>query len=121
MTPDNVSPNAQIMLNRLKRLVRGKPKAEKGDNLPEIPWVPPENNQWRVPVLDLRPVTHQMLSTTKNEECARNALSSDQEPRTGHGLSGSATRGFRKVAQRCRPVVHECFRQSGGLWDTAPG
>ena len=67
------------MFDRLRRFVQGNPEKEKSQDLPEIVWVPPDKNQWNIPVLDVRPVTQVMLSTTRNEECARNALSFGQD------------------------------------------
>lgn len=71
------------MFNRLKQLISGPPKPEKKQELPEIVWVPPEKNQWKIPVLDVRPVTQTMLSATKNEECAKNAMSFQGDDGTG--------------------------------------
>jgi hypothetical protein len=75
--------NRDKMFDKLKRLVRGNPKKEEDLNIPEIPWVPPEKNPWHVPLLDVRPVTHQMLSTSKDPECAQNAISYSQDDGTG--------------------------------------
>lgn len=41
----------------------------------EIPWIDAADNQWGVPVLDVRPVTLGMLSTSKDPQVASNALS----------------------------------------------
>jgi hypothetical protein len=71
------------MFDKLKKLVQGTPKKEEASKGPEIPWIPAEKNPWRVPILDVRPVTHQMLSTSTDPQCARNAISYGQDDGTG--------------------------------------
>ncbi len=44
-------------------------------NLPEVGWLPDEDNRWGVPVLDIRPVTEGLLSTSRDPRCASNAVS----------------------------------------------
>ena len=44
-------------------------------SLPQIPWIDAGQNPWGVPVLDVRPVTLCMLSTSTNPQCAVNAIS----------------------------------------------
>jgi hypothetical protein len=44
-------------------------------SLPHIPWIDADQNPWGVPVLDVRPVTRRMLSTSTNPQCAVNAIS----------------------------------------------
>lgn len=63
------------MFDKFKRMMGGKPAEEKKSDLPDIEWVPAEKNQWKVPVLDVRPVTQTYLSTSTNPECAENAVS----------------------------------------------
>jgi len=70
------------MFGKLKSLISGKPPEQKKTDLPEIDWIPAEKNQWKVPVLDVRPVTQTMLSTSTNEACAANALSYGQDDGT---------------------------------------
>lgn len=41
----------------------------------EIPWIPAAENPWGVPVLDVRPVTLGMLSTSQDPQMASNAIS----------------------------------------------
>src|SRR5215471_19415530 len=43
--------------------------------LPEIEWISPADNPWGVRLLDLRPVTLGMISTSADPECAANAVS----------------------------------------------
>ena len=50
---------------------------------PTIPTVQPADNPWRVPLLDVRPVTLVMLSTTKDPQCATNAMSFRTDDGTG--------------------------------------
>lgn len=76
------------MFDRLKRFVQGNPKEKELSNTPEIPWVPAEKNPWHVPLLDVRPVTHQMLSTSKDPQCAQNAISYGQDDGTGFASQG---------------------------------
>ncbi|PSL29061.1 ankyrin repeat domain-containing protein [Chitinophaga ginsengisoli] len=44
-----------------------------------LPWIAPENNPWRLHLLDLRPVADRMLSTSKDERMAQNAVSYGSE------------------------------------------
>ena len=60
------------MFDKLKKLLRGKSREKKSFQVPEIPWVPAEQNPWHVPILDVRPVTHQMLSASQHTDCAEN-------------------------------------------------
>jgi ankyrin repeat protein len=53
------------------------------ESLPEIPRVPAEENPWRVPLLDVRPVTHGMVSTSQDPRAAANALSYRGDDGTG--------------------------------------
>jgi hypothetical protein len=41
----------------------------------EIPWIPAADNPWGVPVLDVRPVTLGMLSSSQDPQMASNAVS----------------------------------------------
>jgi Ankyrin repeats (3 copies)/Ankyrin repeats (many copies) len=63
------------MFDKLKSMMGAKPPDQSKSELPEIPWVPAESNRWKIPILDVRPVTQTFLSTSKNEDCAANALS----------------------------------------------
>src|SRR5215831_7017899 len=45
------------------------------EQLPEIKWIEPADNPWNVRLLDLRPVTQGMISTSADPQCAANALS----------------------------------------------
>lgn len=46
---------------------------------PQIKWIPPAENPWGVRLLDLRPVTLGMISTSADPECAANAVSYGRE------------------------------------------
>ena len=57
----------------------------KGDNAPQTPdvsWIEAADNPWGVRVLDVRPVTLNMLSTSANRQCAVNAVSFGQDDGT---------------------------------------
>ena len=45
------------------------------NDFPKIPWIEAADTPWGVPVLDVRPVTENMISTSADPECAANALS----------------------------------------------
>lgn len=45
----------------------------------ELPWIAPENTPWGIEVLDLRSISQAMLSTSKNPQIAKNAVSYGQE------------------------------------------
>lgn len=47
--------------------------------LPEIPWIKAADTPWGVPVLDVRAVTENMISTSADPQCAANALSYSQD------------------------------------------
>ena len=56
--------------------------SESNASLPEVPWLAPGDNPWDVPVLDVRPVTLTMVSTSSNRQCAKNAISYGQDDGT---------------------------------------
>jgi len=58
-----------------KRFGHRQNEPEPGPKTPPIPWIEAAENPWGVRVLDVRPVTLGMLSTTRDEKCARNAIS----------------------------------------------
>lgn len=43
--------------------------------VPEIPWIDAADTPWGVPVLDVRAVTENMISTSADPQCAANAIS----------------------------------------------
>ncbi len=48
-----------------------------------ISWIPADQNPWMVPVLDVRPITMTMISTSTNPLCATNAISYGRDDGTG--------------------------------------
>lgn len=59
----------------------------------EIAWIPADKNPWSVPLLDVRPITLHMLSTTKDPQCAINSNSFICDDGTGFiGITPSSTR-----------------------------
>jgi Ankyrin repeats (3 copies) len=76
---------------------RGLSKGRSGsspENQPhEVRWLDAADNPWGVPVLDVRPVTLGMLSTTTDRRCAENAISFGQDDGTSFiGLEPQGTR-----------------------------
>lgn len=63
--------------DRIKRML-----GRKGENAPQTPnlsWIEAADNPWGVRVLDMRPVTLTMLSTSADPQCASNAVSFGQD------------------------------------------
>lgn len=52
---------------------------EEQENKYQLPWVDPDENPWKVQILDLRPISLRMLSSSKDQEMATNAVSYSQE------------------------------------------
>jgi hypothetical protein len=88
-----------MVWDRIKRMLGGK--AESGElapvrgqaplqdkspapaqELPEVRWIEAADNPWGVRVLDVRPVTLTMTSTSADPQCAANAVSYDGEDGT---------------------------------------
>ncbi len=69
----------------LKKWLRSGPGKDAGRGAvpPAVRWLGPDENPWGVPVLDVRPVTLGMISTTQHEQCALNAMSFAQDDGTG--------------------------------------
>jgi hypothetical protein len=57
----------------------GGPLGSGGDadrfHLSDIEWVDADHNPWGVPVIDIRPLTQTVISTTTDQQCAANAVS----------------------------------------------
>ncbi len=47
--------------------------------IPEVGWLRAEENPWRIRVLDVRPVTQHMVSSSRDPQCAVNAVSYRQD------------------------------------------
>jgi len=56
-----------------------KEKKEEKKNQYELNWVAPNQNPWNIELLDLRPISQTMLSTSKDPRMASNAISYNQE------------------------------------------
>lgn len=52
-------------------------------DFPQVRWLEAADNPWGVPVLDVRPVTLGLLSTSQDQQCAVNAMSFTQDDGTG--------------------------------------
>jgi hypothetical protein len=62
----------------LKKLF-SKEKKEENTNEISLPWIEASENVWGVRLLDLRPLVHTVLSTSKDPQMAANAVSYNQE------------------------------------------
>lgn len=63
--------------------------------LPPIGWIEPASNPWGVRLLDVRPVTQGMLSTSSDPQCAANAVSFGQDD--GSSFAGMEPNSARTV------------------------
>ena len=72
---------------------------------PEIRWIEPADNPWGVRLLDVRPVTEGMLSTSSDPECAANALSFLRDD--GSGFTGMEPNSSRMVSASLRYRIDE--------------
>lgn len=54
-------------------------KKEEKNNRYELNWIQPNQNPWNIELLDLRPITQTMLSSSKDPQMASNAISYNQE------------------------------------------
>lgn len=52
-----------------------EPELPSGPSEPELPWIEASENPWGVRLLDVRPVTHTMISASQDASCAKNAIS----------------------------------------------
>ena len=66
---------------RFKRMFGGQGDDD-GPETPDISWLEAADNPWGVRVLDVRPITLTMLSTSSDPRCASNALSFGQDDGT---------------------------------------
>ncbi len=74
-----------MVWGRLRHWFSRRGHAHKSNDLrvPEVKWLDLDDNPWGVPVLDVRPVTLNMLSTTGDPQCASNAASFEGDDGTG--------------------------------------
>jgi ankyrin repeat protein len=70
-----------------KKLFGSDKKEKESSNEIELPWIDPADNPWGLHLLDLRPLTQTMLSTSKDPRMAENAISySGEDGTTFFGL-----------------------------------
>ncbi len=67
-----------------------------GNRPTDVRWLDAANNPWGVPVLDVRPVALNMISTTSDRRCAENAMSFRQDD--GTTFIGIEPEGKRTIA-----------------------
>jgi hypothetical protein len=74
-------------------MTKDAPPPSGGQQLPTIEWIAGEKNPWGVPLLDVRPVTLNMLSTSRDPTCAANSISFGNDDGLGFvGKEPAATR-----------------------------
>lgn len=74
-------------------------------NFPDLRWIDPATNPWGVRLLDVRPVTQGLLSTSSDPECAANALSYHNED--GSGFATLSPNSSRATALGLRYRIEE--------------
>ena len=79
--------------------------------IPKVEWLPAQANPWGIPVLDVRPVTQHMISTSSDPQCAANAVSYSLE-------SGACFIGAELPVQRTVSTSLP-YRTNGDLWGGA--
>lgn len=67
--------------NKLFRKGKNDKSEEKEEkkNQYKLSWIPPNQNPWNIELLDLRPISQTMLSSSKDPKMASNAISYNQE------------------------------------------
>jgi len=65
----------------LKKIFGGKKPADM-INSDQLPWIEAANNQWAIRLLDVRPITQKMTSTSSDPQMAMNAVSYGREDGT---------------------------------------
>ena len=88
-------------------------KGENASQVPNLDWIEAADNPWGVRVLDVRPVTLTMLSTSADPRCASNAVSFGQDD--GTSFIGEDPLRF---ASRRRGVSALFDRPHPGGWRT---
>ena len=83
---------------KLKHIWRRK--EDRAPQSTDISWVEAADSPWGVRMLDVRPVTQTMLSTSSDPQCAANALSFEQDD--GTGFIGKEPPVTRSVAANLR-------------------
>ena len=79
--------------------------------IPKVEWLDATANPWGIPVLDVRPVTQHMISSSADPECAANAVSYGQD--SGACFIGAETPIQRSVSTSLP------YRTNGELWGGA--
>lgn len=79
--------------------------------IPKVEWLDADANPWGVPVLDVRPVTQHMISSSADPQCAANAISYGQD-------SGACFIGAEIPIQRTVSTSLP-YRSKGELWGGA--
>lgn len=74
--------------------------AEAAPQAPQCRWIEAADNPWGVRLLDVRPITQTMISTSSNPQCASNAVSFGQED--GVCFVGQAPPVLRTIAVSLR-------------------
>jgi len=93
-------------------IFRKKPKPEPPKKI-EWNWIAPDDNPWNVKLLDLRPFTQGVLSTTHNPQMADNAVSySGENGKVFWGISPKNT----KTINSCLQYPIESPLQAGALF-----
>jgi len=62
-------------MSLFKKLFGTDKRGEKKPADDNLPWIDPSENPWRLKLLDLRPISQTMLSTSQNPQMATNAIS----------------------------------------------
>jgi hypothetical protein len=68
--------------DRIKRMLRRRAEDEGASGAASPQWIEAVDNPWRVRVLDVRPVTLTMVSTSADPQCASNVVSFGQDDGT---------------------------------------
>ena len=84
--------------DRIKSIFAGSGKTT--PQMPKPSWIEAADNEWGVRVLDVRPVTLTMLSTSHDPQCASNAVSFEQDD--GRSFIGEETPTTRVIETSIR-------------------
>ena len=97
------------MWDSFRCLFKGKVQGAQdgGQQIPDVPWIEAADNPWNVRLLDVRPVTQHMLSTSKNPLFATNAISFLQDD--GTGFIGVPPASDRMIPAELRYNVDPCL------------
>ncbi len=87
-----------MVWDKIKRMLGGK--SESTSQTPSLNWIEAADNPWGVRVLDVRPVTLTMLSTSTDPQCATNAVSFGQDDGSSFIGEMPPTRGMTEASLR---------------------